>query len=227
MPATIEEFTFTGIEDACRALAADLAACLRDAADARGRASLALSGGRTPRALFPLLAGEDVPWRRVHLTLTDERWVDAGDRDSNERLVRDWLLAGLVPAPQFTGLKTPAPSPLEAIAQCEARLEAVPRPFDAVFLGLGPDGHIASLFPGGEGWLNAPGRVAATPGADHPRMSLTPRALLDSRAIHLLLSGADKKRALRAARAPGPVTDLPLRLILHQDAVPVRLYIAD
>lgn len=228
----MEEFIFSRLEDACGALARDMAGHLARAVTARRRASLVLSGGRTPRTLFPLLAAADLDWAAIDITLTDERWVAPDHADSNEGLVREYLLDGLSPSPHFTGLKTKAKDPGDGVAEVEARLssllDGLARPFDLVLLGMGPDGHIASLFPGEPCWPHAAGLAVAvpeTPGRQ-ARMSLTPRALLASRLICLLLSGAEKKRTLDAARQPGPAAELPVRLVLHQDDVPVRIYIS-
>lgn len=206
--------------------AGDVAARLRDGIDKRGRASLAVSGGRTPEYLFPALAREKLPWDRVGITLADERWVDAGHPDSNEGLARRLLLQGPASRARFTGLKTEHANPLDARVVVEAALANLDWPLDAVFLGMGADGHIASLFPDLDNWQGAPGRALAVSGAGErqPRMSLTPAALLDSRHIFLVIAGPEKRAAYDAAMRPGPAGEYPVRLILHQNRVPVTVY---
>jgi len=159
-----------------------MAACLAEAVAKRGRATLAVSGGRTPEHIFPILAQNDLPWDRITLTLADERWVDAGHVDSNEGLVRRLLMRGPASRASFTGLKSAHASPLDGHAQIEASLANLLWPLDGVFLGMGEDGHIASLFPGAGDWTDAPGRALAVAAGEgrQPRMSLSPAARCSS-----------------------------------------------
>jgi len=226
MPVT-DNFRFPNIKEAARYIAADLTNCLGDALLSRGRASLAVSGGRTPEYIFPLLARADLVWANIIITLADDRWVPSDHADSNERLTRHLLLTGPAATAHFVGLKTDDEDSGAGSMEAEKRLAEVPWPLDAVFLGMGPDGHIASLFPGGD-WGQAAGRVIGVAATEErqARMSLTPTALLDSRRIFLIFSGADKQAAYDEALKPGPVSELPVRLILHQDSVPVTVYAA-
>ena len=144
---TLAEHRFPTIEGCAEALADALGDSLCRGIAERGWASLALSGGRTPRHILPVLAQREVPWQHVHVTLTDERWVAPDHPDSNEKLVRDTLLVGDASAARFVAMKSAGASPGQAVSGCAERLAGVPRPFDAVLLGMGEDGHIASLFP--------------------------------------------------------------------------------
>src|SRR5271156_2740491 len=182
-----------------RALSRQLAAHLSMAIAARGLASLVVSGGKSPIKMFELLRAENLDWSRVCVALADERWVDPTDPDSNEKLVRDVLLKESAAAARFTGLKNGAPTPdLGAVSAWET-FARVPRPFDAVVLGMGDDGHTASLFPRSPNLPSAlnpaavPGCVGMwSPVAPHPRLSLNFSALLDSRRIVLSLTGEQK-----------------------------------
>ncbi len=221
--------SFDSLADGARAFAEDVSGCLREALDQRGRASLAVSGGRTPEHIFPLLARERLSWDRISVTLADERWVASDHPDSNEGLARRLLMQGPVAAARFVGLKTAAENPHDGREGSEAALSTLDWPLDAIFLGMGEDGHIASLFPGSDDWMDAPGRALAVAASDQrqARMSLTPSAILDSRHIFLIITGPEKRAVYDAALKPGPVGELPVRLILHQDRVPVSVYAVD
>jgi 6-phosphogluconolactonase len=213
-----------------RALSSQLAANLSMAIAARGLASLVVSGGKSPIKMFELLRAESLDWSRVCIALADERWVDSTDPDSNEKLVRDVLLKGPAAAARFIGLKNGAPTPdLGAVSAWET-FARVPRPFDAVVLGMGDDGHTASLFPRSPNLPSAinPSAVAGcvgmwSPVAPHPRLSLNLSALLDSRRIVLLITGAQKWNTFSAASAEGPVQDMPIRAVLRQHRTPVEV----
>jgi len=180
--------------------------------------------------MFELLRAESLDWSRVCIALADERWVDPTDPDSNEKLVRDVLLKGPAAAARFIGLKNGAPTPdLGAVSAWET-FARVPRPFDAVVLGMGDDGHTASLFPRSPNLPSAinPSAVAGcvgmwSPVAPHPRLSLNLSALLDSRRIVLLITGAQKWNTFSAASAEGPVQDMPIRAVLRQHRTPVEV----
>jgi len=210
---TIEERSFATLEGAALALAEDLACTLRKAVAARGRALLAVSGGRTPRFVFSYLRELDVDWGRVTVTLTDERWVPPDHPDSNEGLVRSHLLKGPSSAAAFISLYGGESSPGAGQSACEARLAALKLPFDAVYLGTAGDGHFASLFPG-DPTLDVKNRLCvAVPGSEtrQPRMTLTAPAILDTNKLFLLFSGADKNAIYAKAKRAGSYRDLPLR----------------
>lgn len=112
------------------------------------QASLVVPGGNTPRYFLPELAKCPLSWDRIAVTLSDERWVDTDHEESNERLVRENLLVHLPDNTNFVGLKTSHSSPANAIDEIEQRLNTLHTPLSLTVLGLGEDGHIASLFPG-------------------------------------------------------------------------------
>jgi len=225
--AMIEERYFDAAASCGRALAAVLAGALESALRRRGRAALVVTGGTEPRHVYPHLAGAEINWGGVSVTLTDERWVAADHADSNEKLVRGFLLQGPAAAAEFVGLKTPFDTPERGLDECAARLGDFPWPADAVYLGMGTDGHIASLFPGSAA-CEAGGHcvAAAGPAGSAARMSLSPAAILSARRIFLMAAGPEKRDVLNAAKAPGPVAECPVRLILHQDLAPVTAFLA-
>ncbi|HEX3950855.1 MAG TPA: 6-phosphogluconolactonase [Steroidobacteraceae bacterium] len=221
---------FADNESLSRTLSAQLAASLGAAIAARGLASLVVSGGKSPITLFERLRAEDLDWSRVCVALADERWVEPSDSASNEKLVRDVLLQGSASAARFVGLKNAAPTPdLGAVSAWET-FARVPRPFDALVLGMGDDGHTASLFPGSPNLSRAlnPAAVAGcvgmwSPAAPHARLSLNLSALLDSRRIVLLIGGAEKWRTYCAASGKGEAQDMPVRAVLRQRRTPVEV----
>ncbi|HEY4445957.1 MAG TPA: 6-phosphogluconolactonase [Steroidobacteraceae bacterium] len=219
---------YADMETLSRELAAGIAESLTAAIGARGLASLVVSGGRSPVRLFEILRTQPLDWDRVCVALADERWVAPDDAASNEHLVRDVLLKDHAASARFLGLKNGAPTPdLGAVSAWET-FARVPRPFDAVILGMGDDGHTASLFPGSPNLPRAlnPAAVAGcvgmwAPVAPHPRLSLNLTALLDSRRIVVLITGEAKRHTFAAACAPGPVEDMPIRAVLRQSRTPV------
>lgn len=134
-------------EALAEAAASRIAELLSAAVAARGRASLVATGGSTPGPVYDRLARTPLDWNRVAVTLSDERWVDPRSPDSNERLVRERLLQHAAAAARFIPLKGGGTVEQDA-AVASAALAAAPRPFDVVLLGMGDDGHVASLFPG-------------------------------------------------------------------------------
>lgn len=175
-----------------RAGAALVAAASRDAVAARGAFHFAVSGGHTPWAMFAELAHEDVPWASVVIYQVDERVAPADDPDRNLHHLRDAL--GAAPA-QVHPMEVEEPD-LEAAAAAYARL--LPEHFDLVHLGLGPDGHTASLVPD-DPVLQVRDRLVALtrPYQDRVRMTLTYPALARARRILWLITGEDKREPLQ------------------------------
>jgi 6-phosphogluconolactonase len=175
-----------------------------------GRIAIALSGGSTPKLLYQSLAApplrDAMPWSRIHWFWGDERFVPPDDPASNFRMVREAMLAAVpVPPENVHPIPTVGMTPEAAAAAYERELQSFygaasldpARPlFDAVLLGLGADGHTASLFPGTAA-LDERRRWAAVGGAPpEPRITLTFPVLESSRAVTFLVSGVEKKAAL-------------------------------
>jgi len=234
MPTHLDVTThsFTECQAQAVALAERVAERLRHALSERGSATLAVSGGSTPKNFFARLAQEELDWSQVHVTLVDERWVPESDERSNARLVKSILLQHAASAAQFVPLYTGDASPEDGLAQLEARIDALPLPFDAVVLGMGDDGHTASFFPGGDHLaeaLDLDGRAHVLPmhaaGAGEPRITLTLPTLLQTRTLYLLISGEKKRQLLADARLGlGEALHYPVRAVLTQQRVPVAVY---
>ena len=221
----IEERSFATIKAAACALAEDLASTLNEAISARGQGTLAVSGGRTPRYVFELLRELGVDWSRVTLTLTDERWVPPEHLESNEHLVRSCLLQGPPASATFVPLYGGEDSPVAGQTACEARLRKIEMPFDGMYLGMGSDGHFASLFPGDNAVNGREGRCIVVPASEFhgPRMSLTFPTIMNARKVFLLFSGADKQAMYLKARKAGATKDIPLSLLLSQTKAMIRV----
>lgn len=226
---SVLETTFEHPAPLADALAESVAEDLRAAVRARGQASLVVAGGTTPELFLEALGRQLVPWSQVTVTLTDERWVAAGDALSNEGLVRRKLLQGDAEEARLVPLKTSAASAEAGLGEVEARLEAIARPFDVVVLGMGEDGHIASLFPHDPALAPAAGKekrlamAVSRPGGPD-RVSLSLPALLDSRRIILLFTGEKKWHTYRLALGRGPLAELPVRAILGRGREPIDIY---
>lgn len=227
----VHEHRFPDAVALSHALAGEIKVDLEEAIQVRGIASLVVSGGRTPIRLFDQLSTEKLDWSRVWITLADERWVDTTDAASNERLVRQHLVSRQAANVRFVGLKNPAPTPEAGADWAWRALSRVPHPYDVIVLGMGMDGHTASLFPGSLALARAldpstsPGCVAVNAlAAPHARVTLNLAALLDSRRIILHIEGDAKWQVYHKARLAGSVNEFPVRAVLHQQEVPVDVY---
>lgn len=178
-------------ETAARWIAADI----RRSVEHRGGCALALAGGSTPRPVYSALARLEVPWPSVHIFFGDERAVPPDDVASNFRMVREALLDRLSQSPAGVHRMEAERADLSGAADLYAAL--LPARLDLVVLGMGEDGHTASLFPGdplmaGDGSKSAVA-VSHAPGGGGPdRLTLTPSAIRDARASVVLVSGASK-----------------------------------
>ena len=223
--------TFASREDLYDAAASVLVAALTTAVATHGETGFAATGGTTPAPVYDRLAQMTAPWDKVTVTLTDDRWVPPSHAGSNEGLVRRHLLVGEAAKASF------APLYVEGVSQDESALQAeigvaTAAPFGAVLLGVGADGHFASLFPGSpvlaKGLDPASDRLvlaapAGSPAPDIPRLSLTFNALTNAALIVLLVTGEAKKALLE-----GPIDQsLPIAAILNQDRVKVRILWAE
>jgi 6-phosphogluconolactonase len=214
---------FDSVQAATAALAEQIVVALRLGISWRGSASLALAGGRTPVPLFRALRDAELDWAQVRITLTDERWVPAQHPASNEALVRAELLGGRAGAARFLPLYDGSANPADAASHVWNSLRPLVRPIDAVVLGMGEDGHFASLFPGEPGLpaaldpSSAPGCVAMhAPVEPTERISLNLAALLQARRLFLFVTGAAKRELLLAAARREPAAHWPVTALLAQ-----------
>jgi 6-phosphogluconolactonase len=218
---------FKTSEELADALADDVAAALRERLARDGKAALAVSGGTTPVKFFHALSAKNLNWSKVTITLADDRWVPEESQRSNAGLVKKHLLRGFAAAAKFVPLVTGHDTPEDGCPATQAVLKLLPLPFAAVVLGLGTDGHTASLFPHGDRLEQAlapgAGRLVETmrcDAADEPRITLTLPVLLAANHIFIHIEGETKRHVLDAARHDGPLEDMPVRAVLARNPPP-------
>ena len=200
-------------------LASDLGAQLR----LNDRASLSVPGGTTPGPVFDVLSGVGLDWNRVTVFPNDERWVPETSERSNGRLLKQRLLTGKAAAATFLPLYAEAERPEDAIDELAEAIEPH-LPISVLLLGMGADMHTASLFPGADRLAEAlapdapvllPMRAA---GAGEPRVTLSARVLRAAMAIHVMITGAEKRAALERAMDLTP-QEAPIRAVLDDATV--------
>jgi 6-phosphogluconolactonase len=185
----------------------------RLAAAARRGGHVAFSGGSTPRRAYELAARLERDWSAVDAWLGDERCVPADDERSNVRLVRETLVAGAARPPRMHPVATNLP-PLDAADAYDRELDGVV--LDVALLGLGPDGHTASLFPGAESLSETEARAVAVPAGLEPwveRVTMTIPTLSNAREVVFLAVGEDKADAARRAFGDPPSHETPASLV--------------
>ena len=199
------------------ALKSDIETMLRAALQARGHASWAVSGGSTPQPLFEAMQQSSLDWQKVDVALVDERWVPFEHARSNEAFVADSLMKGRAASACLVGMKTAHDHAHLAVSEVNRRYASVADPFDSILLGLGPDAHTASLFPGADGLEEAFAPDAPTcvalkaiksnvTGNELERMSLSAAAIAKAPHVTLMITGEEKKTVLEQALNSGGST---------------------
>jgi 6-phosphogluconolactonase len=225
----ITEHYFKTRDEASLAAAQHIVEALVRQLGEQDRASLVVTGGSSPTPCYTTLARVEMPWKRVDVLMSDDRWVPPTHDDSNEKLVRETLLQGAaadaVLHPYFAADVTVN----DRCEQFEAVLDDLARPFACSLLGMGEDGHIASLFPDAENFeqgIDIDGTTqcisVSTAASPHARISLTLSALLQSTVIVLLFFGDSKRDVYEQAKTLP--TAYPVSRLLHQDRVPVYAF---
>jgi 6-phosphogluconolactonase len=229
MTFTMNEFK-DGAELAS-ALADEVARRLAAAIYARDSASIAVSGGSTPKRFFEELSTKEIAWDKVKVTLVDERFVPADNPRSNHLLVATHLLKNNAAAATFVPLYYDAATIEEAAKKATEKTAGLDRPFDVVILGMGGDGHTASFFPHGDNLdraldptgLNGVLTMQAA-GAGEERLTFSFSSLSDARFLALHIEGGEKKTVLEKATAGTDETEMPVRAMLNRAASPVEVY---
>ena len=231
--SAIEERFFDDREDMTCVLAREITVRLANAIAVKGSASLVASGGVTPIDLYGRLSSAELDWSKIEVTVSDELWVSPTEDGSNEKLIRISLLRNGASEARFYPLKTAHAHAGDAELSVHGAISAMARPFDVTLLGMGLDGHTASLHPYADGLAEAldvddpalarsirPRNLAQA----GERMSLTLRAILSSRVIVILIQGADKLAALREVMSNDDAMVMPVRAVLHQNVTPVQIF---
>ncbi|MEP6389200.1 MAG: 6-phosphogluconolactonase [Halioglobus sp.] len=210
----MSEHTFANPAALDASLADDIVHRLATALDARGRAYLVVSGGSTPKGLFTALAASDLAWSQVTVLLADERWVPHDHIDCNERMVREHLLTGKARDAQLLSLIEGYPDTAANLAWVNQQLADIGA-FDVVILGMGLDGHTASLFPDAPELIEGldtiePALMTSPQVAPHGRISLSRKRILDTRLGVIHIVGQDKLAVLSNAVASDDCEAYPI-----------------
>lgn len=227
----LKEFFFEESNTLTDTLTNRIGDILEDACKQRGNATFIASGGSSPKEIYHRLNQRNLPWQNINITLTDERWVANDDPDSNEAMVRQTLLANSASTAKFVSLYAKDKSIDIALDEIEARLNTLTLPSDCVLLGMGLDGHTASLFPNAENLVTAIDLDSSNlcypmtaPGLTQTRITLTAPALLNTRQIILLIIGEEKRTVYENAKNGSDNLLMPVRVLLNQKNIPVEVY---
>ena len=226
-----EWWDYDSPEELADAVAGDIGFIIESALDARGSSLLALPGGRTPLPVFDKLAQAKLDWKKVTIVPTDERLVPMDDERSNIRAIaKAFLPAGARVIP----IAADIPDYRLAGNSADARLQDLPWPPDLVWLGMGEDGHTASIFAGPDlqDALDAPKArravgVMPDPMPDDapvPRVTLTRASILAARTLLITITGADKRELLEQAIADGHSSKLPIGRVLAEAEQPIDIH---
>ncbi len=231
----IEQF----LSDQASLLAALQSHCLSVLGEAiadSNAASFLVSGGSTPQVLYEALAKSDLDWSKVSIALVDERWLPNDHKASNEATIRRNLLVNKAAAANFIAMKNSFETASAGRQLCEQAYASLNTPYDLCLLGMGSDGHFASLFPYAQGigeGLDIKGKALCVPilarvtdvtGEYTERTSLSLRAILNARHIVLLITGEAKRKVYERAKLSLDPKAMPVSSLLKQNKTPVTVY---
>lgn len=233
LPESVQQHLHADRAEMAGALARHVAHALLAGIRKNGRASLLVSGGRSPIAFFEALSTQVLPWDHVGISLVDERWVAAYSPNSNEALVRKHLLRERAAQASLIPLMGGEADPASGLAAATRRVSALSQPFDVVVLGMGTDGHTASWFPCADDTpaaMDPAGTevlAAVHPtSAPHARITFTVPALFNARQLIVAIEGAAKREVIEQAAAAGDAAP-PIAAVLRQNRAPVHVFFAE
>ncbi|TQV75063.1 6-phosphogluconolactonase [Aliikangiella marina] len=223
---------FTNVANKC-------ASRLTRGVEKQGRASFVVPGGTTPAPMFERLSKMSLDWHNILVAPSDERWIPVDHQASNQKLVEENLLINQASKARVMPLKNDAETPMAGEAIAEKNISELEQPFDVTLVGMGNDGHFASLFPGTPQIAEAldPETTKKCIGIDATgcpvageftqRISLTLSAILNSKLIIVLITGKEKLQVVQRAKAKLAPFDLPISALFHQNQTPVEVYWAE
>lgn len=225
---------FSSREELDLQFASQVAQQLQAAITTKGRASIAFSGGSTPKGFFNALSKTDIAWDKVTVTLADERWVDVKDNDSNARLLAENLLQNNAKQATFFSLKQDGDFDQNYLNELNKQAQQQLLPLDVTILGMGEDGHTASIFPC-SAQVNEGLDVTAKPAlmkvvpttAPYERITFNFSALINSSNLYLHIVGQAKQDVLNKALASDNAVEMPIRAFLQNDQQTCNIFWAE
>jgi len=224
-----QEHEFNDSESLVDSLSEDILDKLEKAILKNGKASLLVSGGSTPKPLFKKLSLSNISWNKVSIALCDERWVTSEHKDSNEKLVKDYLLVNNAVNAKFVPMYQKNIAIKDSEQVCSNVYKKELFPFDVLILGMGNDGHTASLFPKNIELKKSFDTeeklcISMTPSdAPHERMSLTKKAILSTKNLYLHFEGEEKRKVYKTVLEGIDSYEMPIASILN-DKKKVEVY---
>ena len=221
---------FNTIEQCEDALLNEFTHIISEGIEQNKSVTIALAGGNTPKGLYQKLGKVSLDWSNIKVTLTDERWVDIHHEDSNEKMLTDTLFQHHAKAAKFIPLKNTQASAQQGQMDAEQLLKQNSPTLDYVLLGMGDDGHFASIFPGMSNtdelldFNQKACCLPATPEGKPPRMSLTLRYLLSAQHIYIFIKGDAKRQLIEEQSFSDTAQRLPIYYLLTQTLCPVTVY---
>jgi 6-phosphogluconolactonase len=222
---------FFSSEELAQNLATDIALILKNSIEANGKATLLVSGGNTPKLFFQKLSNINIRWEKVTIGLVDERWVENDSKDSNEVLVKENLLKNLARKAHFIGLYVKGISAESAQSISSKIYENEFGKVDVLVLGMGTDGHTASLFPNNErlkeayDLTNEKFCISIEPTTvPYTRMSLTLKKILEAKNIILHIEGKEKLEVYNSAINARDMYKYPISSVLNQTDKKIKVY---